>query len=204
MQNQVIRLILSGRERRSEAMKKNKKNPTAATQSAKVDAIAERLRVRTERVKDARGYRVSPSPLRGAPVSHSSGETLAEPVTQSILERYEWKEVHAPKAWYPKMPGTELVGFYGGRTTRSGFHGQYDVIIVHVPTKGSFMVSGAKLMQLVDAAMIDIGHPIRIVWEGHQSVGVTDTGEEKRMKLFRVLVAEGEPISAADLPRVSQ
>jgi hypothetical protein len=66
------------------------------------------------------------------------------------------------------------------------------------------MVSGSKLMQLVDAAMIDVGHPIRVVWEGHQVVGVALSGEEKRMKLFRVLVAEGEPIEASDLPRVAQ
>lgn len=135
---------------------------------------------------------------------NSEGVERALSTAASILERYEWKEVHAPKAWYPKTPGAELVGFYGGRTTRNGYHGQYDVILVHVPASGSYMVSGTKLMQLIDAAIIDIGHLIRIVWDGHQSLGVSATGEEKRMKLFRVLVAEGEPINAADLPRVSQ
>lgn len=194
-------------------MKKNKKKPTAENQSAKVEAIAARLRSRTESVENARGHRVAAfhggvlprrASVEAAREISPDGRIPADPAFQSILERYEWKEVHAPKAWYPKMPGEELVGFYGGRTTRSGYHGQYEVVLVHVPAKGSFMVSGTKLMQLADAAMIDIGHPIRIVWEGHQSVGVTATGEEKRMKLFRVLVAEGDPIDAADLPRVSQ
>ncbi len=161
---------------------RKKKTVTLKDQTAKVDEIAARFR-----------------PITSAKaMANESG-------AQSILERYQWKEVHAPKSWYPKMPGTELVGFYGGRTTRNGSYGQYDVILVHVPVRGSFMVSGTKLMQLVDAAMIDIGHPIRIVWEGHQSLGKDpETGDEKRMKLFRVLVAEGDPIDVADLPRVSQ
>ena len=175
-------------------MKKNKKNPTAENQSAKVEAIAARIRARAKNKTEE----------LPASLSSFADDRSVPTGSSSILERYQWKEVHAPKAWYPKMPGEELVGFYGGRTTRSGYHGQYEVVLVHVPAKGSFMVSGTKLMQLADAAMIDIGHPIRIVWEGHQSVGVTSTGEEKRMKLFRVLVAEGDPIDAADLPRVSQ
>lgn len=169
-----------------------KKAPTLKGQTAKVDAIAARFK-----------------PKESAPQADAESLTPAEmlahePGAQSILQRYQWKEVHAPKPWYPKMPGTELVGFYGGRTTRNGSYGQYDVILVHVPARGSFMVSGTKLMQLVDAAMIDIGHPIRVVWEGHQSLGQDETGKEKKMKLFRVLVSEGDPIDAADLPRVSQ
>jgi hypothetical protein len=170
--------------------KKKKKKPTLETQTSKVDAIAERFR------KSG-----APSGFSYSHVEHTESLSAA---SSSVRERYHWKEVHAPKTWYPKMPGAELVGFYGGRTTRTGYHGQYDVILVHVPAGGSYMVSGSKLMQLVDAAMLDIGHPIRVVWEGHQNVGTTASGEEKRMKLFRVLVAEGDPIDAADLPRVSQ
>jgi len=174
-------------------MARKKKNATLSGQTAKVDSIASRLRAKAE-----------PDPWETGEVVVAEAAEAAK-TNASILERYHWKEVHAPRGWYPTVPGSELVGFYGGRTTRRSTYGQYDVILVHVPARGSFMVSGTKLMQLVDAAMIDVGHPIRVVWEGHQPLGINAaTGEEKKMKLFKVLVAEGEPIDAADLPRVSQ
>ena len=39
-----------------------------------------------------------------------SAETPSD-IIGSILERYKWKKVLAPKTWLPKVPGTELVGF---------------------------------------------------------------------------------------------
>jgi hypothetical protein len=170
-------------------MKKKKAKPSIEGQTAKVDAIADRLRPKLREPE--------PAFFAADTIANASG-------VQTILDRYKWKEVHAPKTWHPTMPGSELAGFYGGRTSRRGSFGQYDVILVHVPVRGSYMVSGTKLMQLVDSAMIEIGHPIRIVWEGHLPLGKSESGEEKRMKLFRVLVAEGDPIDAEDLPRVSQ
>jgi len=200
--------------------KKIKKPPTIEGQTAKVDAIAARLRAKPEAL-DAFSPFADPwdtacqhgiSPPTGCNICRPSGTKVragradAEvDAGKTILERYRWKEVHAPKTWYPKIPGTELVGFYGGRTTRNGSFGQYDVVLVHVPMRGSYMVSGTNLMQLVDAAMIDVGHPVRIVWDGHKSLGAdAATGKEKTMKLFKLSIAEGDPLDAVDLPRVSQ
>jgi len=195
-----------------------KKTKTLEEQTAKVDAIAGRLRgADKERAREeAVDAYFSPfadpwenacqhgiNPKEACNICHPGARRQPQ-AAQSILERYRWKEVHAPKPWLPKIPGTELAGFYGGRTTRSGSYGQYDVILVHVPARGTFMVSGVKAIQLVDAAMIDVGHPIRVVWDGLQECGTDAAGKAKHMKLFRVLVAEGEPIDAEDLPRVSQ
>jgi hypothetical protein len=57
--------------------------------------------------------------------------------------RYQWKKIEAPKTWRPKINGEELTGFYGGKTVRKGQFGQYDIVIVHVPRRGSFTISGA-------------------------------------------------------------
>jgi len=116
---------------------------------------------------------------------------------EALLERYEWRRVEIPRTWYPKEVGAQLVGFYGGRTTRSGSHGQYDVIIVHVPGHGAYVVSGVKVLQLVDASMADVGDPICVVYKGEKKLA-----EDRKMKLFDLFVAEGEPIDASMLPRV--
>ena len=115
----------------------------------------------------------------------------------SILERYKWKKVVAPKAWKPKLPGDELAGFYGGKTVRTGTYGQYEVVLVHVPGDGVRMISGVRIAQLVDAAMIEVGWPVRIQWEG-----LLKYDGEKTMKQFSLLVAEGDPLSAEDLPQI--
>jgi len=49
---------------------------------------------------------------------------------EDLRERYGWKKVVAPKAWRPEATGEELIGFYGGKTTRTGAYGQYDVVLV--------------------------------------------------------------------------
>jgi hypothetical protein len=124
------------------------------------------------------------------------------PRAGSILERYRWKKVLAPKSWLPKLPGTELAGFYAGRTMRNGRWGQYEVVLVVVPAKGAYMVSGCQIIQLLDAAMIEVGHPIRIIFNGHQVTESDLCGEERRMKLFEVFVAEGDPIAPSEMPSV--
>jgi hypothetical protein len=117
--------------------------------------------------------------------------------------RYKWKKVERPHPWRPKEPGEELVGFYGGKTLRSGKFGQYEVVIVHVPCSGTLMLSGIQIIQLVDAACIEVGWPIRIVWKGLEELGEGDIeGEAKRMKTFEVYVAEGDPLAVGDLPKV--
>tara|TARA_Y100000310_G_scaffold194428_2_gene194409 strand:+ start:4933 stop:5349 length:417 start_codon:yes stop_codon:yes gene_type:complete len=114
-----------------------------------------------------------------------------------LRERYKWRKVAAPRAWTPEEEGEELVGFYGGRTLREGQYGQYEVVIVHVPMQGSFTLSGVKVVQLMDAAMAAIGHPVRVVWKGYK-----ETGAGHQMKNYDVLVAEGEAIPAEALPEV--
>jgi hypothetical protein len=122
------------------------------------------------------------------------GKTAAQ---EQLLARFKWRKVEVPRSWNPRSPGQVLIGFYAGRTTRNGAFGQYDVVLVLVPGDGAYMVSGVKLMQLLDASMIDTGHPIQIVYNGEK-----DLGDKKSMKLFDLLVAEGDPIDAAAMPNI--
>lgn len=117
-----------------------------------------------------------------------------------LRSRYEWKKVTAPKAWRPKHNGEELVGFYGGKSVRTGQYGEYTTILVHVPKRGSFSISGTRIVQLVHAADIDVGWPIRIVWLGTVKVG--DPDDDHQMKNFDVFVAEGDPVSPDELPKM--
>ncbi len=122
-----------------------------------------------------------------------------------LRERYKWQKIQAPKKWIAKAPGEELLGYYGGRTTRAGAFGQYDVILVHVPLKGAYMLSGTMILQLADAAMIPLGHPVRVVWEGEQDLGTVDgEGNPKRMKQYELFIADGDPIDASALPELRQ
>jgi len=114
-----------------------------------------------------------------------------------LLERYGWRRVQAPHPWRPRNVGEELVGFYGGRTLRSGSFGQYEVALVHVPHAGSFTVTGSALIRLLDAAGIGKGHPVRIVWQGTRK-----TQNNHDEKQFELLVADLETIAAEDLPEI--
>lgn len=118
---------------------------------------------------------------------------------QAFAERFGWRKVEAPKPWRPGDLGEELFGYYGGRTIRNGQFGQYEVIIVHVPYKGAFMVSGVKIIQLIDTAMITRGHPIRITWKGLVDVG---TDGKRPMKDFELLVADEPAIDEEELPEI--
>jgi hypothetical protein len=114
---------------------------------------------------------------------------------QRIREQYKWREIASPVPWRPEEVGTELVGFYGGKTMRTGKYGQYEVAIIHVPMDCSYMVTGTRVIQLVDASLAPIGHPIRIVWQGYK-----ETGQGHNMKMFDVLVADGVAVPADALP----
>lgn len=118
-------------------------------------------------------------------------------VIDGIRDRFKWRQVVAPRAWLPEVVGQELIGYYGGRTLRQGQFGQYEVVLVHVPLDGCYMLTGTRLIQLMDAAMAPIGHPVRIVWQGTKP-----TGRGHEMKMFDVMVAEGEAIPAEALPEV--
>jgi len=129
----------------------------------------------------------------------SDHTTLMGRSAERIREQYKWREVATPTTWRPTEAqiGEELVGFYGGKTLRNGPHGQYEVIIVHVPLDRSYMVSGTRVIQLMDASLAPVGHPVRIIWQGYK-----ETGQGYQMKLFDVMVAEGEALPAEALPEV--
>jgi hypothetical protein len=119
-----------------------------------------------------------------------------------LRARYEWKKVEAPKRWNPRANGEELTGFYGGKTTRNGKFGQYDVVLVTVPRRGVFMISGTRIVQLADASGVDVGWPVRIVWRGTVKLDKSEDGEDRNMKMFDFFVAEGDPVSPEDMPRI--
>lgn len=114
-------------------------------------------------------------------------------------EKWGWRKVQAPKTWRPRDSGEELMGYYGGRTFRNGSTGQYEVVIVHVPRDGSYLVSGVKVMQLIDSALVTKGHPLRLIYKGDELLKNGHT-----MKQFDLLVAEGDPLREDELPSVEQ
>lgn len=122
--------------------------------------------------------------------------------TVDLRARYAWKQVEAPKTWRPKMPGEELVGYFMGKTMRNGRFGQYEVVLVLVPHRGVFMISGTRIVQLADTAAVATGWPIVVVWRGSLPLPVNDDGEVRSMKLYDLFVAEGDPLSAEEMPRV--
>lgn len=115
------------------------------------------------------------------------------------LKNVKWHKVSAPKPWNPKENGTELIGFYAGRTKRDGVHGQYEVVTVLVPYKGAFMVSGTVLIQLADAAMLTRGDAVRIVFVERKQL---DNGHT--MKVFELYVGETEALSEPELTEATQ
>lgn len=113
---------------------------------------------------------------------------------QRLLERFQWQKVRAPQTWRPQKNGDQLVGFYGGKSVRKGYHGEYTVILVHLPKIGSYMVSGTGIIQLIDSTMVKPGHPICITWKGSKVFGKDAEGKNKTVKQFELAVAEGDPL----------
>lgn len=112
-----------------------------------------------------------------------------------LKERFKWERVKAPKVWRPTAD-EEIVGFYGGRTLRSGEFGQYEVALVHVPQRGSLLVSGTVLIALLDSGQIVVGQPVRIVYRG-----MVPIGEDKSYKSFELYRTDGGALQPEDLPR---
>lgn len=108
------------------------------------------------------------------------------------LSEVKWRRITAPLVWRP-VAGEELIGYYVGRTKRDGAFGQYEVVVIAVPYKGTFTVSGTGLLNLVDSGMVTRGQAIRIFFGGY-----LDLGEGKQMKQFELYVGETE--RADDLP----
>jgi hypothetical protein len=61
------------------------------------------------------------------------------------------------------------------------------VVVIAVPYKGTFTVSGTGLLNLVDSGMVTRGQAIRIFFGGY-----LDLGEGKQMKQFELYVGETE------------
>jgi hypothetical protein len=106
-------------------------------------------------------------------------------VESQLRKQYDWQKVKAPKTWYPKLPGEELIGYYGGRTLKNGRFGQYEVVVIHVPMKGAFLLTGTMLIQLLDAACCSPGDVVRIVWQGRKPLD-----GDREMKLYELYTAE--------------
>lgn len=111
------------------------------------------------------------------------------------LKQVKWRKINAPTTWRPE-PGDELIGFYAGCTKREGQFGEYTVVIVAVPYKGTYMISGTKLVQLFDSAMLTRGEAVRIKFLGRKDISTED--EKREMKEFELYV--GELPAEVDLP----
>ena len=132
-----------------------------------------------------------PTPV---PIS-SDPSASCQSFIDDLKSRYRWQEVSAPKIWKPKEVGAELVGFFGGTTMREGHFGQYHVAMIHVPLDGTYMVSGTQIIQKLDAGCIPQGHPVIITWQGYKELS-----GDRKMKLFDVLVAQGEAVPVEAFP----
>lgn len=110
----------------------------------------------------------------------------------SKLEIVKWRKISSPSTWRP-TDGEELIGYYVGRTQYDGKFGPYEVLLVAVPYKGTFMISGTKLIQLADSAMLTRGDAVRVVF-----LGKVEISEKHEMKDFELYV--GELPIADDMP----
>ena len=110
-----------------------------------------------------------------------SWETYAE---AQNLNEVSWKEVKGPKTWRPTA-GESIVGFFAGNSLRNGAHGQYEVIQVQVPGQGMLLVSGTVVVQKTNAALLELGNAVKVVYNG-----VKELANGHTMKLFDVFVAE--------------
>jgi hypothetical protein len=81
----------------------------------------------------------------------------------------EWHKVRAPRTWRPK-PGEQLIGYYYGKSTRLGHHGQYEVVQMAVPGQGMWLVSGTTILQLVNSACLQTGDPMKVVFLGEKAL----------------------------------
>ncbi len=111
---------------------------------------------------------------------------------EEIRERFTWEQVQAPKAWLPNQHDDELLGFYAGQTKRIGTYGEYTAVLVFVPGQSFLrMVTGTRIVQLVDASMLELGQPVRIVWRGY-----TKISGDRKMKNFDLFMGVEESNAA--------
>ena len=96
----------------------------------------------------------------------------------------QWRKVTRPKPWKPEDIGESIVGFWGGRTTRNGSYGTYEVLTLHTE-HGTFYVSGSVLMGLLDGAgVMTDSTRLRVVFLGLKPCHE----EDRRFKDFELFV----------------
>ena len=103
----------------------------------------------------------------------------------------KWIKIESPVPWKPKTVGEELFGYFLGVESYTGRYGDYQAVLVGVPTSDGFCVSrrlgGQGVIKLILGASIDIGKLIRIVYDGTK-----DVGQANEMKVFDVFVSNGK------------
>lgn len=99
----------------------------------------------------------------------------------TISHGKKWRQVSAPKVWRPK-DGDTLVGAYGGISIKKGMHGEYRNLIVRTDNE-TFLVSGTKIMSLVDASGVETLQNVRVVYKG-----LVDVGNEHPMKDYDLFI----------------
>jgi hypothetical protein len=102
----------------------------------------------------------------------------------------KWHKLSFPKPWKPDEDGEELIGYYLGQTTYDGQFGQYNVVMLAVPTgKGysqPYTASGSALLRAIDGGQVERGQLVRVTFQGHK-----DLGDDRYMKRFDVYIGEG-------------
>jgi hypothetical protein len=115
-------------------------------------------------------------------------------MAKKSLKNVNWRKITAPTSWRPKK-GDELIGYYIGRTKKNGKFGQYEVLTVLVPYKGTLMVSGTIILQLADSALIQPGDAIKIVYNGTKELD-----GDRSMKLFELFIGDGTALPLSEIP----
>jgi len=82
-----------------------------------------------------------------------------------IADGVQWRRVEAPHIWRPMREGETLVGRFVGRRMRAGVYGPYSIVLIQTD-KATTTVSGTVVNSLFDAAGIDEGTIVRIVYLG--------------------------------------
>ena len=100
------------------------------------------------------------------------------------LDNVTWREVHAPKTWRPGE-GECLVGYFRGVFEKDGMYGAYYAVRVKDLEGQTWHVSGSHIVNLIDAAEVEIGGLIEITFLERIEI---DDGE-RTFKKFELRVA---------------
>jgi hypothetical protein len=109
----------------------------------------------------------------------------------TMYDTIQWRKLKYPAPWRPS-PGDELVGYYRGTVQRNGRFGEYTALLVGVPASlavvDTYMVSGCRAIQAVQASEILPGTVIRVVYGGLEM-----PDKDRSIRLLDVFAADGNP-----------